>query len=109
MESHPEFLPGFIDVTEVEKDRALRTQMILIAGELDNLSRQVDDTLTIVASEIWMADLAYYQSVREATKRNLPGAQDIQDDLSQRFPGSAKSAVTPALSPATRLIAAAHS
>jgi hypothetical protein len=41
-----------------------------------------------VSSEVWMADLAYYQSVREAAHRSRAGAQDIYDDLRQRFPGT---------------------
>jgi hypothetical protein len=42
-----------------------------------------------------MADLAYYQSVREAAHRSRAGAQDIYDDLRQRFPGTRASQATP--------------
>ena len=42
-----------------------------------------------VGSEIWMADLSFYQTVRQASKRDVPGADTIYDDLKVRFPGVA--------------------
>ena len=42
-----------------------------------------------------MADLAYYQSVREAAHRGRDGAQDVYDDLRQRFPGPRGNRVEP--------------
>jgi hypothetical protein len=88
MGSHPEFLPGFVDVNEVNKDRELRQQIMRFYVSLIALTDQVDDTLQVVSSEAWMADLAYYQSVREAAKRGRAGAQGIYEDLQQRFPGA---------------------
>jgi hypothetical protein len=37
--------------------------------------------------------LAYYQSVREAARRNVQGAKGIYEDLRQRFPGASHTAV----------------
>lgn len=89
MQSNPEFLPGFIDTAEVDKDRALRSQLLLFAADLQGLAQQVEDSLTVLGSEILMADLAYYQSAREAARRGRAGAQGIYDDLRSRFPGAA--------------------
>lgn len=88
MANRAEFVPGFVDMAEVQKDRALRAQLLRFAAELESLSGSVDDTLQLVGSEVWMADLAYYQSVREAAHRGRAGAQDIYDDLRLRFPGA---------------------
>ena len=87
MESNPEFLPGFVDTAELDRDRALRSQMLRIAPDLLLLAEQIEDTLTVLGSEIVMVDFAYYQGVREAARRGLPGAQLIYDDLRTRFPG----------------------
>lgn len=95
MKTHPEFLPGFVDIEEVLKDRALRGQILEFSSLLDTTSQNVDDTLMLVNRDIWMADLAYYQSVREAAKRGRPGAQAIYDDLSSRFPGSSRQPAKP--------------
>ena len=87
MLTNPEFQPGFVDRAEVHKDRLLRTRFMSFLAEFMTLAEHMDDTMTILGSEILMADLAYYQSVREAAKRGLPGAQQIYDDLRPRFPG----------------------
>ncbi|MFI5268702.1 MAG: hypothetical protein ACHQ7M_15110, partial [Chloroflexota bacterium] len=52
---------GFVDLAEVQKDRAPRGQLLRFAAELETLAGSVDDTVQLVASEVWMADLAYYQ------------------------------------------------
>lgn len=97
MDSLPTLVPGFVSVPEAAKDRVLRAQLAAIARELSALNDSVDDTLKIVASEIWMADLSFYQSVRQGAKRGVAGAQAAYDDLSQRFPGAGgKPAVAPA-------------
>lgn len=87
MGNRPEFVPGFVDPAEVLKDRTLRAQLLRFAAELETLAGSVDDTLHLVSSEVWMADLAYYQSVREAAHRGRDGAQNIYEDLRHRFPG----------------------
>jgi hypothetical protein len=46
-------------------------------SRLQTLATSVDDTVQLVSSEVWMADLAYYQSVREAAHRNRTGARDV--------------------------------
>lgn len=94
MANNPEFLPGFVDLAEVEQDRALRSQVLRFFAELDRLHEQVDDTLMVLGNEILMADLAYYQSVREAARRGLPGAEAIYEDLRSRFPGAPRQART---------------
>jgi len=95
MASHPEFLPGFVLFDEIGKDRELRAQMMWFFAELNGLAKGVDATLLVVSSEVWMADLAYYQSVREAARRNKPGAKGIYEDFRQRFPGSFHTAPAP--------------
>lgn len=90
MESNPEFLPGFVDTAELDRDRALRSQLLRLAPDLMALAEQIEDTLTALGSEIVMVDFAYYQGVREAARRGLPGAQLIYDDLRARFPGSGR-------------------
>jgi hypothetical protein len=87
MANRAQFVPGLVVLAEVQKDRALRTQLQRFAAELQTLAASVDDTLQLVSSEVWMADLAYYQSAREAAHRGRDGAQDVYDDLRQRFPG----------------------
>lgn len=95
MQSNPEFLPAFIDAAEVDKDRALRPQLMQIEAVLQALFEGVTDTLTIVSSEILGADSAYYNVVRDAAKRGVPSAKPIYEDLAQRFPQRGRPASAP--------------
>lgn len=90
MTTLPSLVPGFVSVAETNKDRALRVQVSEAAREILALAQSVDDTLMVISSEIWMADLSFYQSVRQAAKRGVSGAQTAYDDLSARFPGAPK-------------------
>jgi hypothetical protein len=87
MVTNPDFIPGFTDMAEVNKDAALRAQLMQVYPELKTLFDAFEDTLMVVGSELYMADLAYYQSVKQASKRNRAGAQVIYNDLAARFPG----------------------
>jgi hypothetical protein len=87
MASAPNLVPPFVTVAEVSKDRALRLVLADLLREARKLCEKLDDTLMLVGSEIWMADLSFYQTVRQAARRDVPGADTIYDDLKERFPG----------------------
>lgn len=88
MNTLPEFMPGFVSAAEVEKDRALRASLTDVVREVGTLASSLNDTLMVISSEIWMADLAYYQSLRLGVRRGIKGAKAAYDDLQVRFPGS---------------------
>ena len=94
MASNASLVPSYVTVAEVEKDRVLRTAMLDILRELASLLEAVDDTVLTLGSEILMADLSFYQSVRQAAKRGVAGIDVIFNDLQERFPGTRK-ATTP--------------
>ncbi len=87
MATAPNLIPPFVVVAEVTKDRALRLALADVLREARKLCEMVDDTLLLVGSEIWMADISFYQTVKQAARRDVPGADAIYDDLKQRFPG----------------------
>jgi hypothetical protein len=95
MDSLPNLVPGFVNVAEVKKDRGLRDQLAAVAAEISALASSMDDTMMVVSSELWMADLSFYQSVRQGAKRSVSGAQAAYDDLSERFPGAKPPKPTP--------------
>lgn len=88
MATAPNLVPPFVSVAEVAKDRALRLVLSDIFREVKKLCEQLDDTLMVVGSEVWMADISFYQTVRQAARRDVPGADTIYDDLAERFPGA---------------------
>lgn len=89
MASEPNLVPPFVIPAEVAKDRALRVQLEDMFREAKRFCEKLDDTRMLVGSEIWMANLSFYQMVRQGAKRDVPGADTIYDDLKERFPGVA--------------------
>lgn len=87
MATAPNLIPPFVDAAEVTKDRNLRIVLADVLREVSKLAEALDDTLMQVGSEIWMADLSFYQTVRQAAKRSVFGADAIYDELKERFPG----------------------
>ena len=95
MANSPSLIPPYVDPVEVAKDRALRVVMADILREARKFCEMIDDTLMVIGSEIWMADISFYQSVKQAARRNVLGADTAMDDLKQRFPGPGGDPVTP--------------
>ena len=91
MRSHPQFLPGFLSLEEINKDRALRGQLVRVLTKEQALVNDTADTAMVTGSELWKADLAYYKNVQEATKHGVSGAEGIYQDLASRFPGNSRS------------------
>jgi hypothetical protein len=87
MTSNPEFLPGYVDMAEVLKDRAARAQFQKFMPQFNLVASQVVDTYNVIDNEIYKADLGYYNSTGDAAKVGRAGAGDIHDDLASRYPG----------------------
>jgi hypothetical protein len=102
MTSNPEFIPTYVEIAEVLKDRAAREQFLKFLPRLRVLAAKAEDTFNVIGNEIMYADLAYYNNTAEAAKHGKPGAGDIHDDLATRYPGrpakaaAAKTQQTPA-------------
>ena len=87
MTAHAELVPSYVNMTEYNKDRALRLALLDIDQQLKQVVEGVDDTMMLCASEAFTADLSFYQNVRQAAQRGVVGADTIYQDLKQRFPG----------------------
>jgi hypothetical protein len=87
MAAHPELVPNYVNTAELTKDRALRTALMDVEQQLQQLVEGIDDTIMLAASEAYTADLSFYQNVRQAAQRGVVGADTIYNDLKQRFPG----------------------
>ena len=95
MAMHPELVPSFVNAIELAKDRALRVALNDILNELRQLTEGIEDAIMLASSEAYLADLSFYQNVRQATQRGVVGADTIYTDLKQRFPGHSTAANPP--------------
>ncbi|MDE3067551.1 MAG: hypothetical protein KGJ60_08365 [Verrucomicrobiota bacterium] len=87
MASRPDLIPGFVELNKLGQDRAAWTDLGDIQRALLDLYQRLDDTDMVLAHQIYLPDLSFYQNVQLAAKRSVPGAQAIYDDLKARFPG----------------------
>lgn len=89
-ETKPTLVPAFIDVVELRKDLQAVEILRPIFNSLNQLSKSLDDTMTVAGSEAYTSALAFYQSVKLGAKMNVTGAQEIYNDLQTRFPSRTK-------------------
>ncbi|MCU0445192.1 MAG: hypothetical protein MUE85_09750 [Microscillaceae bacterium] len=84
-QTNPTFVPAYLNIVEMKKDFDAFTALNNILRPLTQISKNLDDTSVLCGSEAYTAALTYYNSVKQAAKMKVPGAQAIYDDLSVRF------------------------
>ncbi len=84
-QSNPEFAPAYLDIPEASVDFEAVKALTGFYRPLLQLQQQLDDSIMLSGSEAYVAALAYYNSVKIATRMNVPGAKAIYEDLRQRF------------------------
>ncbi|MGL1889122.1 MAG: hypothetical protein OCD76_21595 [Reichenbachiella sp.] len=89
--SDPQFAPTYMDVQEMQKDFDIVSDLTPLLRAVDQLTANLSDTTMLAGSEAYLAALTYYNSVKMATKVNIPGAKAIYEDLRKRFEGQGKS------------------
>lgn len=98
MEQAPQFIPAYVDKAETIRDANYAEKMLILARKLRPILTEIEDMAAISGIEALSSLLSYYNTVKDASKKGVPGAKDIYDDLQQRFPGRTKMATdkTPA-------------
>ena len=97
MVANPDLVPSYIAIAEVTKDGDLRDALDPILNSIATLCQDVEDTETIVGSELYDAIRAFYLNCKEAAKRGATTAQSIVDVLAKYFarPGRPPKPPTP--------------
>lgn len=99
MGQHPDLIPTFVDVPELDKDRALFSQLDTIRACAVEICEGVQDTQQVVGSDIYMAYLSFYSSVKQAAKRAVVGIDAVYQNLRRFFPRGSAPAPTPPPNP----------
>ena len=95
MAAHPELVPTFVDVPEMELDRTLWLQLGEILQCAAEVCEGISDTHALAGSDIYMSYLSFYQNVKQAAKRGVPGADTIYQNLRRFFPRGGGTPPTP--------------
>ena len=92
-ESNPEFAPKYLNVPALQIDVKAVEDLTSVEQPAQSTAVQLNDTIMLAGSEAYVAALIYYNSVKEASRRNIPGAKTIFDDLKVRFEQSKKKVI----------------
>lgn len=83
--SEPKFVPPFVDVREMQKDWNTLADLVPIFRSVDQIRSLLNDTIMLAGSEVYVASLGYYKSVKLGARMNVPNAKAIHEDLKARF------------------------
>ncbi len=83
----PDLVPNFTDTGELAQDRAAIAIAQPWLRDLGPICEGLEDTVSLLFTDVYMFDLSLLQSVKQAAKRGVAGADTIYNDLKERFPG----------------------
>ena len=97
--AHPDLVPNYVDTADLAHDRALRAALLELGTRLDELAVSLSDTAQAAGSDIYMAYLAFYNSVQQAAHRGVSGADAVLADLQRFIPRGPRKPAAPAPQP----------
>lgn len=86
----PEYTPSMFSMDEVNKDSKVISDLSPVATQITNLQMMVNDTLMLAGSEVFLAYMDYYSSVKHFASRNDAKAKAIYERLKPMFTPTAK-------------------
>jgi hypothetical protein len=89
-QTHPNFKPPYMQLDELLIDLKAVGDLTQLYREVNQLCDNLNDTILLSGTEAFTESLAYYNSVKQAAKMNVPEAKVIYEDLKKRFERKAK-------------------
>ncbi len=86
MLAHPDLVPTYVDIAELARDRELRSDLLEILQRSREVGEAVEDTLHVAGSDVLLAYLSFYNNVKQAADRGVPGTDTLVENLSRFFP-----------------------
>ena len=84
-EANPEFVPVYMNVENLKIDFQAVNDLTILFRSVEQLANGLNDTIMLSGSEAYTNALTYYNSVKEAGKKNVPNAKTVFEDLKKRF------------------------
>jgi hypothetical protein len=82
---NPQFAPSYFNLEELKIDLADASNLLKLSNRLQQFSRKIEDTAMLAGSEAFTQALTFYNSVKQAARDNVPGAQPLFEELKKRF------------------------
>ncbi|MDR0603782.1 MAG: hypothetical protein LBG80_05705 [Bacteroidales bacterium] len=83
--ANPKFCPSYLNIDDLNIDLTNAVNLRVLNNRLQQFSRKIDDTAMLAGSEAYAQALSFYNSVKQATRDNISGAQPLFDELKKRF------------------------
>jgi hypothetical protein len=83
--TNPQFMPSYFNLADLNLDLADAVNLRILSNRLRQFLNEIDDTMMLAGSEALTQSLSFYNSVKQATRDNVPGAQPVFDELKKRF------------------------
>jgi hypothetical protein len=84
---NPEFVPPFLNMQEFKVDYDDAHGLWTVLNDALQVYEMIDDTIMVAGSESYAAALVFYNSVKVAAEKDVPGAKAVYSELKKRFPG----------------------
>ena len=92
MTDNPSMVPSYVLLADVNVDRNFRKDIKDVVAPLSNIIEGLSDAELLANSDNYMAYTAYYNNVKMAAKRGVPGADAELAKLSPFFPSTRRQA-----------------
>jgi hypothetical protein len=94
LDTNPEFASPYMDKDAFKIDMKSVEDLTTIFNPLNQILANLDDTIMLAGSEAYVAALSYYNSVKLASKMDIPNSKTIYEDLKTRFKKTKTSSVS---------------
>lgn len=94
-EREPQYLSSFFTTDELQGCTANIINLLAVEVQIGQLAQLVTSTRMQNGNKSFEAALNYYDNVKQAMERNVPGAEAIYKELSARFPHRKKKKPAP--------------
>ncbi len=91
--SNSSLIPPYLDMNEFVKDFELTRALNELLRTLKPLTQDIEDTAMEAGVESLSTAMVFYNSVKTAAKRGVPGVKSVYEDLRQRFSGAGSGTV----------------
>jgi hypothetical protein len=83
--TNPKFVADFMDVPNLELDFQAVIDLSTLLRPIEQVSSGLNDTILLSGGEALSNALIYYNTVKQASKNNVPDAKTVYEDLKKRF------------------------
>jgi hypothetical protein len=83
---NPNIVPPFLDMAAFDTDFADAHNLWTVLLASQQIHENLDDTTMVAGSEAYQAALIFYNSVKMASRQDIPGAKAVYEELKKRFP-----------------------